>query len=116
MRRGTKVDKPRRGEQEPFARRYAEALKENERIRKTCASRIEAVERKAGVKIDTACAGRDWAIEQMEELDYRFKTYELLHKDFARVAPVLRSRSFLRRIWWALRFGAWGVFRFEVAE
>jgi hypothetical protein len=116
MKRGTRVHKPRRGEQEPFARRYAEALKENERLRAECASRIEAVERKAGMKIDAACAERDGAETRERGAKETLAIHVLVHKDFARVAPVLRSRSFLRRLWWALRFAAWGVFRFEVSE
>lgn len=116
MKRATKVNKTDRGEQEPYSKQLARERKENARLRQECTERIAAVERKAGEKIDAACAARDVAIQDSYDVVGALARHEQLHTNFARVAPVLRSRSILRRLWWGLRFGLWGVFGYEVRD
>lgn len=114
MKRNTRVYKPSRGEQEPFARQLASTLKEGIRLRDECKARIESVERKAGEKIDAACAERDRALVGRADAVDALSSHVQLYRDFARVTPALRSRSVLRRLWWGVRFGLWGIFRYEV--
>ena len=113
MKRATKVNKTDSGEQEPYSRQLTMARKENARLKVECAERIVAMERKADEKIDAACAERDTAIKAREGAVRRLEAHQDLYRDFARIAPVLRAKSILKRLWWGVRFGLWGVFGYE---
>ena len=116
MKRATKVNKTDRGEQEPFSKQLTRERKESARLRLECTERVTAVERKAAEEIDMTHGERDDANLMCRDACDMLRSHEKLHRDFARVVPVLRSRSILRRLWWGLRFGLWGVFGYEVKE
>ena len=113
MKRSTRVDKPNKGEQEPFSRQLANERKETRRLRDECAARIEAAKRKHAGELEAAYANLNAALEHCRAAIREHHDYVALREDFSRVAPVLRSKSRLRRLWWGLRFGLWGVFGFE---
>jgi hypothetical protein len=90
-RHNTKADKPRRGEQEPFARKHAQVTLEMLRLRDECAARIEKMWREARAEVlRSSLMCRD-ACDSL-------RSHEALHRDFAAVVPVLRSKSILRRL------------------
>ena len=113
MKRNTQVAKPNRGEQEPFSRQLHLARKESLRLRIENSERIEGLKRKHARELDAAHENLNKALADYDRERVDFNQYRALHENFARVAPALRSRSFLRRLWWGIRFGLWGVFRFE---